>query len=379
MMHVEQIDQLEDLVPYRAAWRALLEETPGATFFQSLEWLEVYWKYYGENQQLRVQLVLHNDELIGILPLVIRTERTKIGALRFLTYPLDYWGSYYGPIGAVPSIILDATLDALRARPRDWDILELRWVGHDTCDCNMTLTAMKRHGFPALPTVLDHTALIQFEGSWNEYLNRRTSKWRNNYRRWQRRLDELGTLQHIRYRPRGDRCNDGDPRWDLFEACQEVARKSWQSQSPDGTTICHDSIRDFIRAAHAAAAAVGTLDLNLLLLDDTPVAFAYNYRFKDSVYGLRIGYDPAAGRNGAGNLLYGKIIEDSFQRGDQVYDLGPGSLACKKYFHTNVQPVYRCSHFPIVSLRPQLLRVKRFLDSRATARMAHSVRPTKPR
>ncbi len=369
-MHVEPVNRIDDLSLYRVRWRELLDETPGATFFQSLEWLEVYWRHFGHKQRLRVLLVFQDDQLIGILPLVVRTERTKIGNLRFLTYPLDYWGSYYGPIGPAAGAVLDAGLEHIRNTKRDWDVLELRWIGRTQADCDLTQSAMQRHGFPEVQTLIDHTALIQFEGTWDDYLKDHTSKWRHNARRQLRQLEKHGHVEHIRYRPRGTAYGDGAPRWDLFDACQSVARHSWQSRSTDGTTLCHESIRDFLRDAHAAAASIGALDLNLLLLDNVPVAFTYNYRYKDSVYGLRMGFDAERSREGAGNILYGKIIEDSFRRGDRFYDLGPGSLGWKKGFTTSVQPIFQYSYFPRLAVRPQLLHLKRLLDAHGTVAAA---------
>ena len=34
------------------------------------------------------------------------------------------------------------------------------------------------------------------------------------------------------------------------------------------------------------------IDLNLLLIDERPVAFNYAYHFRGYVFGLRTGYDP---------------------------------------------------------------------------------------
>ena len=365
-MRVTLVEEIEELRPYRSAWRTLLVATPQATFFQSLEWLEVYWKHFGKDKRLRVFLVYDGDELAGIVPLMVTTEPTKVGKVRFLTYPLDYWGSFYGPIGPKADAVLQAVLEALPAFPDDWDVLELRWVDGSRPEAEQFRLVMERCGFSPLVTILDHTAIIRLEGTWDDYWKSRTSKWRNNYRRWTRRLSELGTVEHVRYRPQGAAVGDGDPQWSLFEACQQVARASWQSRSRDGTTICHEAIRPFIRDAHAAAASLGALDVNLLLLDGRPAAFAYNYRFQKSLYGLRVGYDPEFARGGVGNVLYAKIIESSFALGDELYDLGPGSLECKRYFHTEVRPILRYSHIPCRSLRAALLRAKRTIDARST-------------
>jgi CelD/BcsL family acetyltransferase involved in cellulose biosynthesis len=362
MQLIDEINDLAGLASYRQAWASLLAETPGASFFQSLPWLEVYWKHFGQGQKLRVLVVLELDRPVGIVPLVVRTEPTKAGRIRFLTYPLDYWGSYYGPIGPEPQKALQAALAHLRASRRDWDVLELRWVGHADDDGTFTARAMEAERLSACHTVFDQTAIIRLDGTWEQYLASRAHKWRTNYRRWQRRLGELGQVTYLRYRPGGEAAGEDDPRWDLYEACLALAKKSWQGSSPDGTTLSHDSIRPFLTDVHEAAARMGALDLNLLLLDDRPIAFAYNYYYRGYVYGLRVGYDAEAGRYGAGNVLYGRTIEDCFRRGDRIYDMGPGSLECKRHFQSEIRPIGRYSHFPSLALRAQLLRLKRQFD-----------------
>ena len=363
MFHVWEVNELADLNDYRSAWESLLAQTKNATFFQSLDWLEVYWKHFGADQRLRVLVVAEGNEPIGILPLVVRSERTKIGNLRFLTYPLDYWGSFYGPIGPRPDSTLEAGLQYVRRRRRDWDVLELRWLPAEDDDPCRTGATLESLGLRPCRTLLDHTAVIRLEGTWEDYLAKRTSKWRNNYRRWQRKLEKRGQLDYLRYRPRGADHGDGDPRWDLYDACLEVAQKSWQGSSRNGTTLSHDSISPFLKDVHATAARVEALDLNLFLLDGKAFAFIYNYHYRGRLFGLRVGYDAALARDGAGNLLYARTIEDSFGRGDGLYDLGPGSLDAKRYFQTEIRPIFRYSHFPRLTVRPQLLRLKRSIDA----------------
>ena len=140
--------------------------------------------------------------------------------------------------------------------------------------------------------------------------------------------------------------DDGSPRWDLYDACEDLARRSWQSAATNGTTLSHESVRGFLRDAHQAAAAAGAVDLNLLLLDGSPVAFIYGYHYRGYVYGLRRGYDVERGAEGAGNVLLAYTLRDSFARGDRLYDMGVGSLRSKRHFETRVIPLLRYSHYP---------------------------------
>ena len=362
MIHVQEINDVSELAGYRLLWNLLLPQTRGATFFQSLDWLEVYWKHFGAGQRLRVLIVSSNDQPVGILPLVVRTETTRVGRLRVLTYPLHDWGSFYGPIGPNPTATLTAGLQHIRQTRRDWDMLDLRWVDLTGVDHGRTSGAMERAGFEPAKQAWNQAAVIELDGTWGEYFAGRTKKHRHNIRRCRRRLAERGQVTHIRYRPEGAAHGDDDPRWDLFESCVDVARRSWQGSSTNGTTLSHDCMYDYVHDTHAVATRCGALDLNLLLVDNRPVAFAYNYHYQGEVHALRKGFDPDFSAARPGTVLAATVIEDSFRREDSRYDMGIDSLHKKRHWQTSLVTSYRYTHFPISVPRAQLLRMNRWLQ-----------------
>lgn len=367
MPAVEEVNRIDQLAGYRLAWDLLLRQTPQATFFQTLDWLESYWQCCGPDQKLRVLVVFSGGKPIGILPLVVRVERTRVGSIRVLTYPLHDWGSFYGPIGPNPTATLLVGLSHVQRTRRDWDLLDLRWVNAAGHDMGRTPRAMQAAGFRPHEQPWMQTAVVEMSGGWDNYWRGRSKKFRHNAERLTRRLADQGRLRHVRYRPRGAAEGDADPRWDLYESCCRVAKTSWQGASHNGTTLCHGSVSECLRRIHAAAVHAGCLDLNLLLVDDAPVAFAYNYVYRGSVYALRKGYDPQWAKFGPGTVLQMTMIEDGFQRGDHLLDLGPGSLHSKKEWLTSVLTSYRYTHFPAWAPRAQLLRLKRlWLDRFST-------------
>lgn len=367
MADVREFDSIEPVAEYRDQWRQLLERTDKASFFQSLEWLEVYWRHFGAEQKLRVLLTYEDGQIAGIVPLVVLREKTRVGWVRVLTYPLHDWGTYYGPIGPDPQKTLQTALNYIRHSPRDWDLLELRWVHPDTSVFDATAGSMRAAGLQGYKTIWDRTALAELAGTWEEYQERWPAKWRYNLRRAERRLRQRGRLRIVHWRPGHSPGADGSPRWDLYDACEEIASRSWQAHCTTGTTLSHPSVRPFLRDAHEAACKLRAADLHLLYLDGQPVSFAYNYQWGGRVEGLRIGYDAAIAREGAGNVLLAKAIEASFQHADWVYDLGVGSLRSKRYFATRIVPVYRYSHFAPGVGRVQVLRLKRCWQARLAA------------
>ena len=364
MIRVEEINDPARLSGCRLLWNLLVSQTPGASFFHSLDWLEVYWKHFGHSQRLRVLVVFSNGKAIGILPLVVHIESTRVGPVRVLTYPLDGWGTFYGPIGPNPTATLAAGLRHVRQTERDWDVLDLRSVDLQGTDRGRTAVAMRQVGFSSHKQGWDQAPVIDLEGTWDDYWSGRDKKWRHNVDRCERRLAERGEVTHVQYRPDGNGQGDGDPRWDLYDVCLDVARASWQASSSDGTTLSHPSVSEYLRETHAAAARAGAVDLNLLLLGRRPIAFAYNYHYQGRVFALRKGFDPEFSSARPGLVLDRRVLQNSFALGDTQYDMGEASLDSKRHWQTSIQTSYRFTHFPMTVSRIQLLRMKRWFQDR---------------
>ena len=341
-----------------------MRETPGATFFQSFQWLDAYWRHFSAGKTLRTILVLENDRPTAIVPLVVQMERTRVGRLRVLTYPLDNWGSFYGPIGPDPAAALNAAMEHIHRTPRNWDMIELRWLGSLGTIPRQSEEAMQSAGFRAYPTVWNQTAVVDLSAGWDEYLAGRKGIWLRRLRQTEKKLFRQGGVSYIRCRPASKQQGDGDPRWDLYDACETIARSSWQAAATDGTTLSHEPVRAFLREVHALAAAAGAVDMNILMLDGRPAAFIYGYHYLGSVFGLRRGYDAALSRSGLGTVLLWNTIKDSALRGDRIYDMGIGSTQSKRRFQNRLLPIFRLNYFSSAVLRAQLLRFGRWLKRR---------------
>jgi CelD/BcsL family acetyltransferase involved in cellulose biosynthesis len=174
-------------------------------------------------------------------------------------------------------------------------------------------------------------------------------------------------VEFIRHRPRPAREGDGDPRWDLYAMCQQVALSSWQASAAGNFTLVHERVRNFLRDAHEVAARNGMVDLNLLLVDGRPAAFAYNYQLHGRLTSVRFGFDASLGRRGLGTALALRMVEDSFERGDVSLDLGSGETAFQRRLRTRSEPCYRMTFVPLGSWRSQVVRLSRWARRRTAA------------
>lgn len=361
MAEVIEINRIEDLEPFRLAWNSLLPMTPGASFFRTLDWLELYWKHFSDDQRLRVLVVLACGKPIGIVPLVVRRERYRVGNVRVLTYPLQDWGIWFGPIGPNVAATMLMAMRHIHSTPQDWDMLELRWTNDARSDRARTHRAMRAVGFRPQRAAYQLTSVVDLHGDWVRYWETRSSKWRNNVRRTEKRLAEIGPVEFIRHRPESLAYGDGDPAWGIYDACCDVATRSWQGRMEENTTLTSPRVGAFLRESHAAAARLGMVDMNLLTVGGEPAAFAYNYHYDGHVQGLRAGFDRSVADAGSGGVLFARAIKDSFARGDKTYDFGAGWSEYKGRFRTSTETSYRFTHYPVTRLRSQGVRLTRWM------------------
>jgi len=368
MADLVEINDLDQLESYRLAWNSLLPQTPRASFFHSFDWLKTYWRSFGKDQRLRVLVVRSEGKPIGIVPLCVHTERYQVGQVRVLTYPLSDWGMWYGPIGPNPSACLFMAMKHLQESPRDWDMLDLRWIGGDPRVCDPTERALRATGWQAERSDYQQTSIVRLEGSdWETYRAGLSKKWRHELGRQQRGLERDFEIRFERYRPQGVSQGESEPRWDLYDNCLEIAEQSWQGDSTTGNTLSHKHVRDFLRQCHSVAAKLGMLDMVVLKLDGQPAAFQYNYLLDGKLFGLRMGFDRRFSKNGVGKALMGWTLEDSFARGDRLLDMGIGDFEFKRRFRTEVETSQRFTYYPWQAWRGQSVRLSRWLKSHLTS------------
>jgi CelD/BcsL family acetyltransferase involved in cellulose biosynthesis len=183
MLAVQEINRLEDLDSLRDVWRALLLATPRHSLFQTLEWLEITWASYPLPQMLRVLVIERNSQPVGIVPFCVRTEQRKIGAVRVLTYPLNDWGVFFGPVSPEPQVAFHAAIKHIAATPRDWDLIDLRWLDQAAPDFMAAGEALRDAGLNFIARPRMEVRICRMADGWDAYQKSRSRNWRREMRR----------------------------------------------------------------------------------------------------------------------------------------------------------------------------------------------------
>ena len=350
MSRILEVNDPDCLPNYRMVWERLFVETPNASFFQSFDWFEAYWRHYGAAQRLRLLIVESCGKVIGIVPLCVRQEQHRLGPVRVLSYPVDADGYWCAAVGADQTATILLAMQYVRYSKRDWDTIDLRWHGRESCDDGRPARAMRIAGLEPKKQVLTQRTLFECHSA----------------QIWLPRLLKTeipGNTKIVRHRPGPARDGDGDPRWDLYRCCEEIDR----TQNGHSANRNQHVIRNEL---HEAAARRGMVDLNLLLVDNRPTAYAYNYHQNGIVRTVRKGSVATTMED----LLLVKLIEDSYQRNDFFCDYGPATSEFQKQACSGIETTYQLSHIPLASLRSQAARLSRWVASHWPSRQQISKR-----
>lgn len=349
MIAVAEMRSCEELAKIRMTWKQLWEKSRDATFAQSWEWMRSHCRLFGRDLQLRTLVVTLNAKPIGIVPLVLRPVMTQLGTANVLTWPLEDWGLSYGAVGPNPAATLTAAMRHVR-NSRDWNAIELAGIDESGVDRGRTRNALRNCGInPVESDPLEHPT-VNFEGSWDWYLEEQGPESRMHLTRAERDVSQHGPVSFHRWRPLGGRSGETERRWDLFQTCDELRRANAQSADQTNTELA------FLKDLHPVAVDVGAVDIGTLTVSGRIVACCYSH-VRNGIIEVQFAESLNTIGAPAKELLIGNLIRDSFMRGDRrITFRRQHAKAAASWTNGSISTV-TLSHVPKLSPRGQLLKL----------------------
>jgi CelD/BcsL family acetyltransferase involved in cellulose biosynthesis len=281
--------------------------------FATREWLLTWWRHYGRAAGRPLIGVARADgEPVAIVPLYV-WWRHGLPVLRFAGHgPSDQLGPICAPLrDPAAAAAVAAAIDAIPLRRF---VLLAEHVAGDQGFGGIT---------GARPLYHESSPVLRFEhGTWEELLQARGRNFRQQARRFPRKLGELGAVSY-RLAADPDRLQrDMDT---LFR----LHRERW-----DGAETPFLRAAAFHREFAAQALAQGWLRLWFLEIDGRPVAALYGFRFAGAESAYQAGRDPAARDQPVGFVLLAHAVREALADGLGEYRLLRGGAAYKDRFAT---------------------------------------------
>lgn len=322
-----------DLAP---AWNRLHGEAAVASVFNSWIWQFQWWQVYGGVQPLRLLVAYEDDQVVGILPLYVGPARVlglRVRLLRLVGTGGDTHPDDLGPIldpGRARAVAHELAWAALALR--DADVLLLTDLSPD-CPFTAALeSAARLAGRPVLRGLAERIAFTRLPASWDEYLRSLSSHHRVGLRYKRRKLAKEHGARFFVW--------DDAARLDAaFARLAELHRRRWAS-SGGSQSFASPQYLEFHLRVMKACLPRGWLRLYCLEVDGEIAAAIYAYRFRNALYCMQTGFDPALAKLKVGNVLVGHAFERAIGEGNTVFDFLRGEHGYKDHLATDYRETF---------------------------------------
>ena len=279
--------------------------------FLTWDWARIWWRHFGEGRQaLTASLRDGAGEAVGILPLYLGFER-PVRVARFIGHgPGDELGPVCAPAERRPHAALADT-----ARELGWHVLLAERMPGEGQAAELGGRLLRRDASP----VVDFP-----EGGWDEYLATRSSNFRSQVRRKERKLEREHGLT---YRLSEDPERLSDDLSTLFE----LHEARWAGESSGALA---GSRVAFHNEFAAVAQERGWLRLWLAEIEGRAVAGWYGFRFGGADWYYQFGRDPEWDKSSVGLVLLAHTVRDAVESGQRQYRLLRGGEGYKDRFAT---------------------------------------------
>jgi CelD/BcsL family acetyltransferase involved in cellulose biosynthesis len=293
-----------------ADWHRLAERA--GHVFATREWLLTWWRHYGNAHGQLNGLARAGGDLVAVVPLYEWWSH-GVPVLRFVGHgPSDQLGPISAPLSEPAAAA--AVGEVIAALPLPRFVLLAEHVAGDQRFGEVTAARfLYREASPVL----------SFRGdSWDEFLQERGRNFRQQVRRFPRKLAELGTLS---YRL----ASDPDRLKQDLDTLFRLHRQRW-----GGAATSFLLAEQFHREFATQALRRGWLRLWFLEIDGKPVAALYGFRFAGAESAYQSGRDPALRQQPVGFVLLAHAVREALTDGMAEFRLLRGGAAYKERFAT---------------------------------------------
>jgi CelD/BcsL family acetyltransferase involved in cellulose biosynthesis len=371
------IDDVRELARRAPEWRRLLERASNAQPVLTPLWLLTWWREFGGGRALRVIAVEEGEELVGLLPLCLRTAAHRraipVRRLELLATGEDeadeIASDYVGGLAARGREV-EVAEAAARVVTGDlkgeWDELRLTAMsGEDPLVAPLS-AALLRRGLVPQVAVTGECPHVPLPATWDGYVRALGSSRRYVVTRSLRELESWSGGNWELRRARTP--------YELEEGAAILRALHTERWNPEGHAGAFASAR-FRRFHEAAMPRLlagedgASLDLSWLLVRGTPVAAAYSIVYAGRVHFYQSGRLIDVPKTiKPGIAMHALAIRAAIASGLREYDFLAGASRYKKELSLATRPLVSLRAVA-PGVRPRSIEAMRILAEGAAARV----------
>ena len=324
---VRALASWSEVEAYRSQWRGLVDRARFSAVFQTYEWNAAWWRAFGEGHTLNVLLCLRGDTLVGVAPMMIRSD-TKRGRAReicFIGCPNDSSDYLDFIIDSNTPEALDELTDALREQLGPAGAIHLSHFPTHSPNYRALLSRLEQTGARFL--VEDHQPApcrkLYDEPADRKAANKASLRRRYNYFR------KNGEL-------RFHRCHEQEEilGW-MDEFFRQHVERRAMTHAP--SQFLDPRQQAFFRDFVGGMLAGGWLRFDVVLFNDRPLAFHLGFEYRGRFIWYKPTFDVSFRDRSPGEVLMKFLLEDAIERQLEEFDFTVGSEPFKYRFANEVR------------------------------------------
>jgi CelD/BcsL family acetyltransferase involved in cellulose biosynthesis len=304
MLNAEIIDTYEKFLTLKNEWNDALAAGDINAPFMTFEWFSCWWRIYGKNNRMMVLIIRDNGRIAVLAPLMQARMRWRGLPVTAISFMDNYLTSRMGlALARGDDEIVNLLFSLFRERESQYDLLMLNYVEKDSYTDRAVSRMIQANRLSYVDVETDTTPFIPVQGTWEAYLKNRSKNFRKRLRNLHNQFDRAGGYEVVKYTTE-----------DTAKALEEmffVSRHSWKFKHKTAVVNDPEQMEFYTSLAHAFAPR-GWLNIWVLKLKGEPIAYAFNVRYNQRIYGWKIGYHEGYANLSPSKFLDFHIFKDCF-------------------------------------------------------------------
>lgn len=318
-MKIVRVSDYDEFKGSKEEWGALLSRSGTSNIFLTYEWIDACIRHFLKGRGLLILKVLDADRLIGIAPLMIKRSRY----LGFPVKTVSFIGTLISDrmdfiVDGDKRKIMGLVLDYLMHIEREWDFIDLREIPDDTGTMDAVKEWLRNRKGTNILGPSSKAFFVDFGGQQAVALSQIFSK---KFHKEYRQAKNKGTDLDLKFERYTNETIIGAERF-FSEICA-IEGNSWQGRARKGIFSKEDN-KSFHGEIFDRFSKNRWIDLSILRLDGKPIAYKYDYLYRQRLYSYNQSFDEKYSHLSPGTMLMMWALKDSAEKGISEFDFLKG-------------------------------------------------------
>jgi CelD/BcsL family acetyltransferase involved in cellulose biosynthesis len=314
-------------------WNSLLARSEMDIIYMTHEWFRMYWELLEKNSEMLIAVLNRDGEPEAIVPLMRIKAFWRGVPHTCLTFIANFYSCRVGAITTLPGNVIGPVLDHLEHEHIGFDMLYANFIPEDSKTNLMLKETLAKRGMKYRLLDSWQSPYITLPSSWEEYLTSKNKHFRDSVKRTIK-MFETGGEYTLRTYTRPEEFTEA---WGKL---LEVSRTTWKYKL--GSAIANKGINQlFYRTFAKMAVENGWFKMLILEHKKRPIAFTYEFPYKDRLFFNKTGFDESYGRASPGMYILSRSLQDAIGQGKREFDLLGRNEEYKMRFTSSIRTHYK--------------------------------------